>query len=158
MPCCVGVLTELNLIARRTTKMSPSTKPRRPPMLSLPREIMDHILSYITSSADMVCLALSHQTFLEIYRGSPWEHIESLHGDSSVRLRLDRDVPVLYYCARCNCANVPCLHHDLENIKISSPSATFRTDRSQHNADMGSVHDQWHRDLGETETALLQWP
>jgi hypothetical protein len=155
MPCCVSILTELSIIAPHKRDMALSTKPRRAPILSLPREIIDQILSNITSSADMVCLALSHQVFLDIYYGSNWEHTESLLGDMSVRLRLDRDVPILYYCARCNCANVPCLLHDLENIKISTPSAAFRTARSHHNAYMGYLPNPGSEGVNDS---ILQWP
>ena len=92
---------------------------RNPPgLISLPRELLDQILSHLTSSADLVCLALTDPLFQRIFRSSRASHIERTH--DCVRSRLDRDIPVLYYCARCTCANIPCLRHGLDSITIAS--------------------------------------
>lgn len=145
MPCCLDQATEII-----TTTLSPGSElatphpmPRRLQLTSLPRELIDQILSNLTSSADLVCLALTHTLFLTIYRSRRASHIERTH--DCVRSRLDRDIPVLYYCARCNCANIPCLSHVLDCITITSPPAAFRTDRAQHDAFMGFVDfdDDW---------------
>jgi hypothetical protein len=94
--------------------------PRRNPpgKASLPRELLDQILSHLTSSADLVCLALTHPLFQRVYRSSHASHIERTH--NCVRSRLDRDIPVLYYYTRCNCANIPCLWQGLDSITIAS--------------------------------------
>ena len=158
MPCWLCPLTSITIMASRKQPVALSTTPLQPSrLLTLPREILDAILSHLTNTADLVCLALSHQTFLAIYRNSTWEHKEALHGDNAVRLRLDRDVPVLYYCARCNCANIPCLSHSLENITISSPAAGFRIDRCQHNAYMGYISDGLEKGEDEMMSGSLGW-
>lgn len=110
-------------------------------LITLPREIIDEVLSYLTKSADLVCLALTHTLFLTIYKSSRASHIERTY--DCVRTRLDRDIPVLYYCTKCNCANIPCLWHVLDSITISLPLATFQKDRAQHDALMGYIHDEW---------------
>ena len=159
MPCCLWPLTTLGILApRRQTMALSTTAPRPLSLLDLPREVLDEILAHLISTADLACLALSHQIFLDIYRNSRWEYVESLHGDNTVRLRLDRDLPVLYHCARCNCANIPCLSHSLENITILSPVIGLRADRCQHNAYMGYIEDQWEGKEHELEERrLLEW-
>ena len=144
MPCCLNQATEIITITSPPKSTSTShSMPRRLQLTSLPRELIDQILSHLTSSADLVCLALTHTLFLAIYRSRRASHIERTH--DCVRGRLDRDIPVLYYCARCNCANIPCLSHVLDCITIASPPAAFRTHRAQHDAFMGfiDVDDDW---------------
>ena len=144
MPCCLNQATEIITITSPPKSTStPHSMPRRLQLTSLPRELIDQILSHLTSSADLVCLALTHTLFLAIYRSRRASHIERTH--DCVRGRLDRDIPVLYYCARCNCANIPCLSHVLDCITIASPPAAFRTDRAQHDAFMGFIdmEDDW---------------
>lgn len=144
MPCCLSYATEIIPTKPTDKTTSPTPMPRQSPLVSLPREIIDQILSHLTASADLVCLALTHTLFLTIYQSSRASHVERTL--DCVRARLDRDVPVLYYCARCNCANIPCLSHVLASITISSPPAAFRTDRAQHDAFMGYVDDSWRFD------------
>lgn len=83
---------------------------------TLPHELLSQILSHLDSSADLVCLALTHPVFRDIFRSSGAAHVERT--TDCVRSRLDRDVPVLYWCGRCTCANVPCLRHGLEGVRV----------------------------------------
>jgi hypothetical protein len=141
MPCCLTPTTSITTLGP-INPLALSMPPDRPANLTtLPRELLDQILSHLTSSADLVCLALTHPLFLSIYRSTRASHIERT-GDC-VRARLDRDVPVLYYCARCNCANIPCLSHVLDDVTISGSPMVMRRESKARDVFMGFL------DVGE---------
>ena len=102
-------------------------------------EILYAILSHL-ESADIVILALTHPYFYHNYARRILAHVEPTYPEvkhinlvvpilanptpeayrwsktNYVRQRLHREIPALYYCERCACANIPCVEHGMEGI------------------------------------------
>ena len=79
--------------------------------ISLPRELLFQIASYLEDDKDVICFALAYHQFRDAYGTYFWT--KTLVDQYFLRCRLYRDLPLIYACRKCKCDMVPCPDHGL---------------------------------------------